>query len=299
MIKGPVFSIITPFKNNGKYIDYESLENYINFLYEGGARIFYAMAFNTRYLLMSEDEILKVNEIVIKKVKSYSDTYVIVGDPLDCSTDTSIRFAQHAKENGADMISLIYRAYLFFDDHVYEHYKKVAETVDIDILVHEMPFNKGIPAIQDGSWSLDLLNRLADIPNVKAIKEDTKNDEYTRKIVDLLSDRVDVIVSGNGLQQWLKVSDKCQAWLSGIGNFAPKLEVDFFKTQDMEIIEKVEKPFFWCKDNLSWHLSIKSALEHLGIMSREERMPYIALNNVQHKKVTDIIDEIRNSKKLC
>ena len=51
----------------------------------------------------------------------------------------------------------------------------------------------------------------------KAIKEDTKNDEYTRKIVDLLSDRVDVIVSGNGLQQWLKVSDKCQAWLSGIG----------------------------------------------------------------------------------
>src|SRR6056300_784174 len=106
-IKGPVYSIITPFKNNGKDIDYESLENYIQYMYDNGAKIFYAMAFNTRYLLMSEEEIYKVNECVIKKVKSFNDdeTIIIVGDPLDCSTETSIKFAQHAKEHGADMIS--------------------------------------------------------------------------------------------------------------------------------------------------------------------------------------------------
>ena len=60
-IKGPVYSIITPFKNNGKDIDFESLENYIQYMYDNGAKIFYAMAFNTRYLLMSEEEIYTVN----------------------------------------------------------------------------------------------------------------------------------------------------------------------------------------------------------------------------------------------
>ena len=44
-IKGPVYSIITPFKNNGKEIDYDSLENYIQYMYDNGAKIFYAMAF--------------------------------------------------------------------------------------------------------------------------------------------------------------------------------------------------------------------------------------------------------------
>lgn len=300
-IKGPVFSIITPFKNNGYDIDYDSLINYITYMYNEGAKIFYGMAFNTRYLLMSEDEILKVNEVIIKTIKNFNDpeTVIIVGDPLDCSTETSIKFAKHAKENGADMISLIYRAYLFFDDDVYNHYKMIADAVDIAILVHEMPFMKGIPKHQDGNWSIDLLNRLSDIPSVIAVKEDAKLDDYTKEIVDKISDRVAIVVSGNGLQQWSKVSEKCQAWLTGIGNFCPKTEIDFYKyylegnkEKCDEIIEKIEKPYFWIKDNLSWHLGIKSTLHILGIMDRQERMPYKALNDEQHEKVVNIMKEI-------
>ena len=301
-IKGPVFSIITPFTNNGKNIDFEGLENYIQYLYDNGAKIFYAMAFNTRYLLMSEQEIYRVNECVIKKVKSFRDveTITIVGDPLDCSTDTSIEFAQHAKTHGADMISLIYRAYLFSYDHVFDHYNKIANMVDIPILVHEMPFMKGIPKHQDGNWSIDLLDRLADIPNVLAVKEDAKNDDYTKDVVDKISDRVAIVVSGNGLQQWSKVSEKCQAWLTGIGNLFPKTEIDFYQhylNHDQEkcneIIENIEKPFFFVKDNYSWHLGIKSAMEHLGIMSKQERMPYQELDEEKHKHVGEIVEKIK------
>ena len=291
-IRGPVYSIITPFKNNGKDIDYNSLENYIQYMYDNGAKIFYAMAFNTRYLLMSEEEILKVNECVIKKVKGFNDndTIIIVGDPLDCSTDTSIKFARHAMEHGADIISLIYRAYLFYDDHVYNHYKTIADSVDIPILIHEMPFMKGIPDLQDGNWSIDLLDKLADIPNVIAMKEDTKDDEYTKNVVNKICDRVSIIVSGNGLQSWIPVSEKCQAWLTGIGNLFPKVELDFHKAHKEnnqkkcnEIVELIEKPFFFVKDNYSWHLGVKSAMEHLGIMSRQERMPYQELDDEKHK----------------
>lgn len=303
-IKGPIYSIITPFRKD-ESIDYESLEKYIKYLYDNGGRIFYAMAFNTRYLLLSDEEIMQINAFIIKVVKKLNlNNIVIVGDPLNCSTQTSIRFAKHAKECGADVISLIYRAYLFFDDHVYNHYKKVADTVpDIGILVHEMPFMKGIPNHQDGSWGMELVDKLARIPSVVAMKEDAKQDEYTRKVVDLISDRVAIVVSGNGLQQWSKVSDKCAAWLTGIGNLWPKTELDFYKAtlngdkdKCEDIIEKVEKPFFWVKDNLSWHLGIKSALKILGIMERHERMPYQPLNEEQHSKVEMVINNILNCK---
>jgi len=299
-IKGPIYSIITPFKPN-ENIDYEGLGKYIDYLYENGATIFYAMAFNTRYLLMTNNEIKSINKFVIEKVKTLNNNnIVIVGDPLNCSTQTSIEFAKHAKECGADVISLIYRSYLFFDDHVYNHYKTVADAVpDIGILVHEMPFMKGIPQHQDGKWSMDLINRLADIPSVIAMKEDAKQDEYTRKVVNLISNRVAIVVSGNGLQQWSKVSDKCASWLTGIGNLWPQTELEFYEAhlkgnneKCNQIIEKIEKPFFWIKDNLSWHLGIKSALKTLGIMERHERMPYQPLNEEQHKKVKDILDNI-------
>ena len=300
-LKGPIYSIITPF-NEKEEVDYKSLGNYIEYLYNGGGRIFYAMAFNTRYLLMSNHEIMEVNEFVIKKVKSLNkDNIVIVGDPLHCSTKTSIEFAKHAKQNGADIISLIYRAYLFFDDHVYNHYKSIADSVpDIGILVHEMPFMKGIPQHQDGSWSLELLDKLVNIPSIVALKEDAKQDAYTRKVVDLISDRVSIVVSGDGLQQWSKVSDKCSSWLTGISNLWPETELNFYqahldgdKEKCKDIIENIEKPFFWVKDNLSWHLGIKSALKVLGIMERHERMPYQPLDVEQHKKVKEIIEDIK------
>ena len=51
----------------------------------------------------------------------------------------------------------------------------------------------------------------------------------TKDIVDKISDRVAIVVSGNGLQQWSKVSEKCQAWLSGIGNLFPKVEMDYYQ----------------------------------------------------------------------
>ncbi len=299
-LKGPIYSIITPFTDT-ENIDYKSLSTYIEYLYKGGARIFYAMAFNTRYLLMNNREIMDINQFIIKKVKSLDETnIVIVGDPLNCSTKTSIEFAQHARDNGADVISLIYRAYLFFDEHVYNHYKTVADAVpDIGILVHEMPFMKGIPQHQDGTWSLDLIDKLANIPSVVAMKEDAKQDDYTRKVVDLISDRVAIVVSGNGLQQWSKVSDKCAAWLTGIGNLWPKTELEFYEAHLQgdtktcnRIIENIEKPFFWVKDNLSWHLGIKSALKTLGIMERHERMPYQPLNDEQHQKVKEILEGI-------
>ena len=87
---------------------------------------------------------------------------------------------------------ILHRAYLFFDDHVFNHYNTIANSVDIPILVHEMPFMKGIPNHQDGNWSIDLLDRLADIPNVMAVKEDAKLDDYTKDIVDKIKSSKDV-----------------------------------------------------------------------------------------------------------
>ena len=69
-IDGPVFTIFTSF-NDDLSIDYESIDRYIQYLYDGGARIFYVMPYNSRYSQLSEKEIYDLNEFLYKISKIY------------------------------------------------------------------------------------------------------------------------------------------------------------------------------------------------------------------------------------
>jgi 4-hydroxy-tetrahydrodipicolinate synthase len=301
-IKGPAFAIITPFTEGGKDVDWEAVKNYVKFLYDGGAKVFYVMAYNSRFSLLSDDEIMTLNELVVKTVKSFNDDecITIVADPLHCSTETTIQFAKHAELIGADVISLIFRERVYFDDQVYNHFKEVADNCNVGILIHEMPLTNGIPGQSKTiDWSLDLLDKIANLENVIAIKEDAKKDEYTRQVSDLLCDRLAVITSGYGMKQWMKFAPNAHAWLSGSGGFNPAIEVDWhtaWKNGDLEkcnqIINNVEIPFGEIAKTFGWHLGIKTAMDIMGVMNRVERMPLQQLPDQSFKQLKNMMYDI-------
>ena len=301
-IKGPAFAIITPFTEGGKHVDYRAVEEYVRFLYYGGAKVFYVMGYNSRFSILSDSEIMQLNEVVTRIVKSFNDPdcVTIVADPLHCSTQTSIEFAHHAEMIGADAISLIFREKVYFEDQVYNHYKEVSDNCNVGILIHELPLNNGIPGQPSRiDWSLELLDRIANLDKVIAIKEDAKKDEYTDKVSRMLCNRLAIITSGHGMKQWMKFTPHVHSWLSGSGGFNPAIEVDFYKAwecQDLEkcneIIETVELPFNTIKDRFGWHLGIKSAMEVMGVMSRQERMPLQQLPDNDFKQLTEMMNEI-------
>ena len=66
-IKGPVFSILTPFNPSNDEIDFEALENYIQKVFDAGGRVFYVMAYNSRYSQLTFEEIKALNLFVKKK----------------------------------------------------------------------------------------------------------------------------------------------------------------------------------------------------------------------------------------
>lgn len=299
-IKGPVFSIVTPFKTDDS-IDFDSLEKYIEYAYKQGATNFYVMGYNSRYSELSWDEIKDLNAFVTKKVKGLSsDNLMIVADPLHCSTKVSLDFAKHAEEIGADVISIICREKYYSDDQVFAHYEYIANNSDIGILVHEMPFLNGYggPAV---NWPLSLLTRVCKLKNVVAVKEDAKDDAYSKEVIAAIKDDVSIVISGGGVRQWLRFADDgCQSWLNGFGVFEPKLEVNFWKAYQQgnkevldRIVNEIEVPFF---ENgvkkLSWHLTIKAALEARGLMNRHERLPMLALKDEDAQKVNNLLNEL-------
>lgn len=305
-IKGPVCSIVTPFLENDD-IDYKALEKSIHRIYDGGGRIFYVMGYNSRYSELSWEEIKELNAFVTEKVKAIdSENIMIVADPLHCSTKISAEFAQHAKSCGADIISIICREKYYSDDQIFAHFDYISKASDIGILIHEMPFLNGYggPAV---NYTLELLDRLADIPSVVALKEDAKDDEFSKKVIELVKDRAAIVISGGGKRQWLRFADiGCQSWLNGIGVFDPRLCVKFYEYYKagneaayMAIINEVEIPFFEeVVQKYSWHLGIKAALEAVGTMKRHERLPMLALSDEKYQKVKELINSLPIEKVL-
>lgn len=299
-LKGPVYSIVTPFDSAGS-IDFGALENYIDLAYGAGARQFYVMAFNSRYSQLSDDEIRTLNSFVVKAVHQLgSDVVTIVGDPIHCSTRVSTQFCQHASEIGADFISLIVREKYYSDEQIASHFESCAKSSDTPILVHEMPFISGYGG-HAINWPLTLLDRVADIEGVAAIKEDAKDDQYSRDVIRLIRDRLAIVISGGGKRQWLRFADEgCQAWLNGVGVFDPRLPQAFYaahlagdEATVRAIIDEVEVPFFRdLVEPFGWHRAIKGALEAYGIMPRVERPPMVALNDSEQTRVQEVMDSI-------
>ena len=286
-IKGPVFSIVTPFKRDNS-IDFNSLDKYINRIYSSGGRIFYVMAYNSRFSELSWEEIKELNYFVASTVKKLdASNIVIVADPLHCSTKVSIDFCKHAESINADIISLIFREKFYTEKQVFNHFKECAENTNIGILIHEMPFISGKGG-HTMNWPISLLNKIASLESVIAIKEDAKDDEYSNDVINCLKERLAIIISGGGKRQWLKFANKgCQSWLNGIGVFEPKIPIIFYEAYKQKnikilnfILDEIEDPFFEkIVAKHGWHIGIKACLEARNIFPRFERSPMMPIDD--------------------
>jgi len=294
-IIGPVLSIITPFKKNGN-IDYNSLKSYLNFSYHRGARTFYLMFYNSRLGLLNSKEIITLNKFCIKEVKKLNKNCVIIcATPYHISTEENIKIINDFYRNGADIVSLIFGEKYYSDQQVFDHFKKINANTKCKLLLHQQILENGLKSNPPFVlYNLKLLKKIFNLRNFIAMKEDAKNNNFTKKICKLLNKKTIIITSGNGKRQWLFAKKYgCQSWLSGISNLDPKISTDFYNfvkkhkiSQYMNIIKKLEDPFFVSKKKFGWHMTIKGFLELNKKFNRYERSPLYPLNNNDMKKIT-------------
>ena len=298
---GCFYTIFTPFRED-ESIDYETLEKYLNLLYRQGARRFYGMAYNSRYSQLSNPEIQALNEFCINTVKNLdSDNVVIVGDPIQCSTSVSVDFARHAKDCGADLISLIVREKYFDDEQILSHYAEVGSKSEMAILVHEMPFLSGYDGTQM-HWPRSLISALVKIPEIVALKEDAHDFEVTRTTLEL-EPKLRVIIAGTK-SKFMQFRDfGARAYLNGISIIDAGIGELFWKAYEENdsttidfILNELEAPFFeGCVAEYGWHRTNKALLQAAGLMHRRDRMPLKHLTDDEFVAVQTVYQQIQKS----
>lgn len=292
-IRGTVIPLPTPFNAN-ESVDHESLTSYVKFLVDNGIPNVMTTVGTSRYNLLSADEIKAVNETVVKAANGKTKT-IVANPPFGRQAD-AVDFAEHSREIGADLFLAYYPERYYGDEYLLDFFGAVADAAEIGVLIHEMPMRNGLGG---GSvqYPISTLHKLLDIPNVIGLKEEALDMAYSGSVVRELSEKAVIIGAGGGMSRYLRdYWSGANAFLGGVGNFNPALEIEFFDAMQAKhydkaygIVNEVEIPFFQKIVPFGWHPSLKAMLALRGHMQAFERKPMKQTTVEERTKIDAIL----------
>ncbi len=189
---------LTPFaddsRSDGQRIDEDGLrKNIDHWTRELGIAGLFVCGKQGEFYAMSLEERKRTFEIAVDAVGDHAQTIMSCSDQ---NMDVVIDLALHAQHVGADYI-VVHAPLLHFtasqDETLYAYYRTIAERVDIGIALWSHPDSGYL-------MSPELCNRLADLPNVVAIKYSVPRPMYV-ELTKLASDRIQVSTSSE--VEWL------------------------------------------------------------------------------------------------
>jgi len=156
---GVIPAMITLFDEH-ENVDVKRTREMTEFLIARGADGLYLTGSTGEGFLMDHEERKLVVETVVNQVAGRIPVIVHIGD---IGTRKSIQLAQHAEAAGADAISSVPPFYWkFSNDDIFNYYKDISESTSLPMVIYSVPLA--------GSMGMDLIKRIAALPNVKGLK---------------------------------------------------------------------------------------------------------------------------------
>lgn len=275
-LRGPIVSLPTPFTSEFQ-IDTLGLRSIIDGAVEHGITIFELTAGDSQYSYLAYEEIQELARTVVEVVGNRGMTIIGTGAWWTVRTAEFARYIeglggsalQVLKPSGADEAALV------------EHYRRVADATRLPIVLH-------------GEFPLPLLEQLARIESIVALKEDVSLSYYVDGIIRF-GKRINCF-SGGGLD-WFMVAQPygATAYFDSYATFAPEISDKFWRAAqardyatETEIIEKYDHPFIQNFSAAFWH----ATLEYFGVAKRYLRPPQHSYSDEEMTKLKQFYDSL-------
>ena len=160
--EGTYVAMVTPFLKDGS-IDEEGFRSNINYLIEKGVNGLVGAGTTGESATISHEEHQKVIEILVDEVDGRVETIAGTGSN---ATSEALSLTQFAYDAGADAALLITPYYNKPQQHaMVDHYSTIANTVDIPIILYNVPSRTGV------NMDVETIVELAKVEGIDAVKE--------------------------------------------------------------------------------------------------------------------------------
>ncbi len=282
MFEGCLVALVAPFKNGE--IDYEKLRELVDWQLEQGTNGIVPCGTTGESPTLSHEEHQEVIKAVIERV---AGRVPVVAGTGSNNTAEALRLTQFAAKIGADAALMITPYYNKPEpEGMYEHFKTVAEAVDIPIILYNVPGRTG------RSITPETVARLAEIPNVVGIKEASLSVDQA---VDILR-RCDItMLSGEDSMTLPLMAVGAKGVISVVANIIPKdmiAMIQAFNAGDMErAMAMNQKMFPLCKAVFieTNPIPIKTAMKLMDMMNGELRLPLSPMTAAHEAQLSKVL----------
>ena len=283
--RGAFVAIVTPFID-GK-LDEQGLKDLIEFQIAGGTHGIVPCGTTGESATMSHAEHRRVVELTVKTVAGRVPVLAGTGSN---STSESIELTRAAKEAGADGALMITPYYNKpSQEGLYQHFKAVAEAVDIPIILYNVPSRTAVNMLPE------TVARCAQIANIVGVKEATADLNQISQVIRLCPKGF-AVMSGDDFTSMPTVMIGGTGVISVTSNVAPKdmaammdaaLAGDIAKAQELhyKLLPLMQAMFIDTNP-----VPAKTSLAMMGkIKSGLPRLPLYKMNEANEDKLKKAI----------
>ena len=246
-LTGSMVALITPMFEDGS-VDFAALESLVEFHIASGTKAIISMGTTGESATLNHTEHVEVMRRTIEFSKGR--IAVIAGTGANSTTE-AITLTKAAKEMGADACLLVTPYYNKpTQEGLYQHYKLIAETVDIDQILYNVPGRTAV------DLSVNTAVRLSEVGNIIGIKDATGDLAVAKALIDQCPDDF-LLYSGDDATAVEFILMGGHGGISVSANVAPKLVSDAYNAAmdgDQNSAEKINSALV----GLHQHLFVES-----------------------------------------
>lgn len=284
MFKGSIVAIVTPFKN-GKF-DEKAYGDLIEWHISEGTHGIVPCGTTGEASTLDFDEHFRVIEVAVKAANKRIP--VIAGTGAN-STDEAIILTKKAKELGADGALLVTPYYNKpTQEGLYKHYKAIADTVDIPIVLYNVPGRTAVNMLPS------TVARLLECKNIVALKEATGDMKQASELIRLCGDRL-ALISGDDFTTYTMLALGGKGAISVTANIAPKDSAMMFNAWQNGDIAKAKElhyklePLNYAMFIETNPIPVKTSLALMGKINEEFRLPLCEMSPANKEKLKGVL----------
>ena len=285
MFTGSMVAIVTPFDAQGRF-DEEKYRELIEFQIENGTDAVIPCGTTGESATVDYEEHDRIIQVCIEQVKKRVP--VIAGTGSN-STAEAIEMSLHAKEMGADGLLLVSPYYNKpTQEGLYQHYKALAEQVALPQVLYNVPGRTGM------NMEAGTTIRLAEFPNVVAIKEASGNVTQASEIIAAAGDKIDVL-SGDDFLTLPLMACGAKGVISVTANIAPakvKAMVAAVDAGNWEEARRLHLELLDLHQTMfieSNPVPVKTSLELMGKIRAGVRLPLVPMQDANLEKLKSVL----------
>lgn len=189
--EGCFTAVVTPFKENGD-LDREAFCENIELLIQEGLDGAIVSGCTGEHWAMTDDEKKELFELCVKQAKG---RIAVLGGASQITANGTIKLCRYAKGAGMDGVMILPPAIAFPKEReIQVYFEEISQAVDVPILIYNNPRRQGV------DMHPDLVDKLADIANVVAVKESSKDFARVSELIHRVGKKIRVFGGHSSVQ---------------------------------------------------------------------------------------------------